>query len=111
MARPLTAGCPSAHREPGGRIYWRGWTSFLSEIRPRGAAPAVPLKSRAEQPYGIVWLNPFSTEEWTLRWTPKRRVGESHSQAGLGVCFGIHFSTKREIWWISETLEAFAVSV
>ena len=61
-----------------------GWTSFLSKIRSSGAGAGVfPSKIGQNTPYGIVWLNPVSTEEWTPRWTPNARSASPHCQVVL----------------------------
>jgi hypothetical protein len=49
-----------------------------------------PSKNRRNTPYGIVWQNRFHR-----RMDTKRKVGRADSQAGFGVRFGVHFSTKR----------------
>jgi hypothetical protein len=44
---------------------------------------------------GIVWLNPFRAKNGHQDGHQNERSAGPHSQAGLGVRFGVHFSTKR----------------
>jgi hypothetical protein len=74
----------------------RGLLCSIQRIFPpaRHRTLAPPQRTGRNTPYGIVWLNRFHRRMDTKMDT-KGKVGRADSQAGFGVLFGVHFSTKR----------------
>jgi hypothetical protein len=66
------------------------YSSSVVHLAPRATAGRDDLA-----PCGIVWLSPFRAENGHQMDTKTKGRRGSHSQPGLGVRFGVHFSAKR----------------
>jgi hypothetical protein len=85
----VPAGAPVQFVSPSRR------TDSITSSNPGTRLPIGKQAALSTCPCGIVWLNPFRAKNGHQDGHQNERSAGPHSQAGLGVRFGVHSSTKR----------------